>query len=99
MLSQSHSLRHRFGMQCVRMRTGPSEDLQRPVLLLNHRRSVSHPITVVYINDGSDQAMIRAMNMSADHTVGFVLARGRKHRSIPEVSKELEGPARWVTEI
>src|SRR5260370_37090070 len=73
-LSQSHSLRHRFGKRGVQMRTTPSDDPQRPVLLLNHRSSVLHPITVVHINDCSDQAMIGPMYVSADHAIGFVFA-------------------------
>src|ERR1700731_3800557 len=86
-------------MQRVRMRPSPSHDLQRPVLLLDRRGSALHPIAVVHVQDGSDHAIIRAMYMSADHTVGFVLARGRKYCSIPEVSKELEGSAGRVTEV
>jgi hypothetical protein len=81
------------------MRTSPSDDLQRSVLLLNHRGSALHPIAVVHVQDGSDHAIIGAMNVSADHTVGFVFAGGCKHCSISEVGKELKGPARWVAEI
>jgi hypothetical protein len=43
--------------------------------------------------------MIRAMYMSADHTVGFVFARSRQHRSIAEIGKELEGSACRVTKV
>src|SRR5208283_3446026 len=74
-------------------------DLQRPVWLFHHRRPVLHPITVVHIQDGSDQPIIRAMNMSADHAIGFVVARSCKDRSIPEVSEELNSLACGVTEI
>src|ERR1700688_2615101 len=86
-------------MQRVRKRPSPSEDLQRPVLLLDRHGSALHPIAVIHVQDGSDHAIISAMYVSADHTVGFVLARGREYRSIAEVSKELEGSACRVTEV
>ena len=43
--------------------------------------------------------MIRTMNVPADNAVGFVVARGRKHRSIAKVSQELDGLAGGLTEI
>jgi hypothetical protein len=81
------------------MRTSPSNYLQRPILLLDRCGPVLHPITVVHVQDGPEQAMLRAMYMSADHAVGLMLARGCKHCSIAEVGKELEGLASGVAEI
>ena len=39
------------------------------------------------------------MNVPADNAVGFVVARGREHCSIAEVSQELDCLARGLTEI
>jgi hypothetical protein len=37
--------------------------------------------------------------MSADHAVGFVVAGGCQHGSIPEISEKLDGLAGGITEI
>ena len=91
-LSRGHLLRHRLWKLKCSLWTTPSNDLQRPVPLLDHRGPVLHPVTVVHVQDVSDQPMIRAMNMSANHAVGFVIARGCEYRAIAEVSEELEAP-------
>jgi hypothetical protein len=58
-----------------------------------------HPIAVVYVQDVSDQSMIRTMNVSADDTVGSVIACRREHRTIAKVREELDRLARRLTQI
>src|ERR1700691_1414417 len=98
-LSRGRLLRHRFRNRTARWCTAPSDDLQRPVPFLDHRGPVVHPIAVVYVQNVSDPPMIRAMNVPADNTVGFVIARGCEHRSIAEVGEELDSLACGLAEI
>ena len=98
-LSWSHLLRRRFGDRNVRLRTTPSDYLQRPVPILDHRRPVLHPVAVVYVQNVSDQSMVRPMNVSADDAVSLVVARGGQHRAIAEVGEKLDCLAGRITEI
>src|SRR5580693_3803981 len=68
-------------------RAVPSQQREHAVSILRDGGATAHPIAVVDVPDGSDQALLGAMNVAADHAVGLVAAGRLGHRAIAEVGQ------------
>src|SRR5260370_33581731 len=62
-------------------RAVPPQQREHAVSIFRDRGATAHPIAVVDVPDGSDQALLGAMNVAADHAVNLVPAGGLGHRA------------------
>src|SRR5713101_1473206 len=60
----------------------PSKQGEGAVVVFHQRGATLHPIAVVDVPDGADQALLDSMGMAANHPVGFVLTGALEHRSL-----------------
>src|SRR5216683_8153449 len=68
-------------------RAVPPQQREHAVAIFRDRGATAHPIAVVDVPDGSDQALLGAMNVAADHAVNLVPAGGLGHGAIAEVGQ------------